>query len=229
MTKGEILNWLEGNKDARGIKHWEKAGNENWTSYGIGMTKLKSIAKKIGKDHELAIELWDLKNFECKVLSTLVEIPRLVTRSQIEQQLKDVGFWMLSHAYCNYLLKLHPDLQSLSEEWIESPNHLKRRCGYQLLYQLAQNKKSLPDSYFYPYIETIHAKILNEENFVKDAMNNALWGIGMRTKALNEKCIIVAGDIGVVDVDYGDNSCKAIRVEEHLKSERVQKKIQSSG
>ena len=46
MTKKEILNYLEQNKDERGIRHWEKAGVGGMSSVGIGVTKLKAFAKK---------------------------------------------------------------------------------------------------------------------------------------------------------------------------------------
>ena len=64
-----------------------------------------------------------------------------------------------------------------------------------------------------------------EENFVKDAMNNALIMIGSRSKALNERAISVAKFIGKVEVDYGDNSCQAMDGVKHLNSDRIQSKL----
>jgi len=46
------------NKDQRGIDYWERVGFPGKT-FGIGLTKLKALAKKIGKDHQLALELWN--------------------------------------------------------------------------------------------------------------------------------------------------------------------------
>ena len=75
-------------------------------------------------------------------------------------------------------------------------------------------------------IERIEKELQQEENFVKDAMNNALWSIGMRSKKLNKRCITAAQKVGIVEVDYGDNSCKAINVVAHLTSNRIQKKFE---
>ena len=46
-------------KNERGIAHWNK---RSWKlrSYGIGLTQLRKLAKKIGRDHELAAELFGL-------------------------------------------------------------------------------------------------------------------------------------------------------------------------
>lgn len=225
MKKQDILDFLEENKDERGIKHWENAGVNGMSSVGIGVTKLKAFAKKVGKNHKLALELWDEAIFESKTLSTLIDDPKAISRAQINRQVKDVGFWMLSHAYCNYLLIKYPGINNLAEEWNKSTDVLEKRCGFQLYYQIAKNDKELPDEYFSPLIERIEKELQQQENFVKDAMNNALWSIGMRSKELNKKCISAANNIGKVEVDYGQNSCEAINVTAHLTSERIQTKL----
>ena len=224
-TKAAILKHLNDNKDTRGIKIWENTGIKGMASVGIGVTKLKTFAKQIGKNSGLAKELWNEPLFESKVLSTLIDDPKNLSREQINQQLNDLHFWMLSHAYCNYLLPKYPQITELAEEWIESSHDLERRCGFQLYYQIAKNNKKISDDYFFPLIERIEKNLQHEENFVKDAMNNALWSIGMRNKALNERCIKAAVKIGRVEVDYGDNSCEALNVEMHLTSDRTQKKF----
>ena len=217
--------YLEENKDVRGIKIWKNAGIEGLRSVGIGMTKLKAQAKQIGKNHQIALELWEEPIFESKALATLIDDPKVIDRKQIDRQVKDLNFWMLSHAYCNYLLPKYPDVQALAEEWVKSKNDLERRCGFQLYYQIAKNDKKLPDSYFFPIVDRIEKEIQQEENLVKDAMNNALWSIGMRSKDLNLYCIKAAGSIGTVEVDYGQNSCEALNVSKHLTADRVQKKF----
>lgn len=226
FSKRDIINYLNENKDERGIKHWENAGVEGMSSVGIGVTKLKAFAKKVGKNHELALELWNEPIFESKTLATLIDNPKVITRQQINQQVQDLNFWMLSHAYCNYLLPKYPAINNLAEEWIESENELEKRCGFQLYYQIAKNNKKLPEDYFLPIIDMIERDLQEQENFVKDAMNNALWSIGMRSKALNARCIKAANSIGKVNVDYGQNSCEAINVTAHLTADRIQKKFQ---
>lgn len=225
INKESVLTYLEANKDARGIKIWQNSGISGMTSVGIGVTKLKAYAKGIGKNHHLAMELWDEPIFESKILATLIDDPKLIGREQINKQVRELHFWMLSHAYCNYLLPKFPDVQQLAEEWITSKNDLVRRCGFQLYYQIAKNNKKLPDAYFDPILQQIERDIKKEENFVKDAMNNALWSIGMRSKELNERCIYMARSIGKINVDYGQNSCEAIDVVKHLSADRIQKKF----
>jgi 3-methyladenine DNA glycosylase AlkD len=156
-------------------------------------------------------------------MATLIDDPKQVTREQIDRQVADVDFWMLSYSYCSNLLPKVPFIPALAEEWMNSVDHLKRRCGFALLYQIARDNKKLPYTYFIPFIGRIEKELQGEENFVKDAMNAALFAIGKRSEELNTLALEAAKRIGKVTVDYGDNSCQALDVVAHLTSDRKRK------
>ena len=52
MTKTEVLDLLKENRDARGEANWQAVGDRTGglTSFGIGLTKLRAIAKQVGRD-----------------------------------------------------------------------------------------------------------------------------------------------------------------------------------
>ena len=227
MTTTEVLKLLEENKNEKGIKHWENSGDKDMDSFGIGVTQLKKLAKKIGKDHELAMELWEYPNYDVKTISTLIDDPKQVTKKQAEAQVEDAEMWLLSYSYCSNLLSKVDFQKELAVEWTTSGDDIKRRCAYLLLYNIAKDDKQLNDNFFESYISLIKEKIQVEENLVKDAMNNALLMIGQRNKSLNDKAIEAAKNIGKIDINYGDNSCQPFDVVQHLTSERVQKKLTS--
>lgn len=60
MTVSEVLALLDAERDERGMNNWEKLRPENagMRSYGIGLTRLRKLAKRIGRDRELALALW---------------------------------------------------------------------------------------------------------------------------------------------------------------------------
>ncbi len=225
MTPNDVLALLEENKNERGIAVWNRTGLQDIGSFGLGVTQLKAIAKKIEKSHQLALELWNLPYLDTRILATLVDNPKEVTPEQAEQQISEKHGWMLSNAYCSYLLSKTSFAKEKAVEWMETSDNLKKRCGFLLLYNLAKDDKKLPDSFFMPYLDMIEAKLQSEENFVKDSMNTALLAIGQRNRTLNSRAIDVAHAIGVVEVDYGDNSCQAIDCLKHLTSERIQSKF----
>jgi 3-methyladenine DNA glycosylase AlkD len=224
MTIDEVKTLLKANKDERGTRYFEKLGLP-WSSYGIGLTRLKKLARQVGKDHELALKLWNEDNYDLVTLSTMIDEPAKVTRQQVEEQVNGLQFWMLAHSYCNNLMPKVAFQQELAEEWMNSGNDIKRRVAYLLFYNIARDNKKLEDAYFEPLIDTIKSVLQQEENFVKDAMNNALIMIGSRSKQLNEKALEAARSIGRVEVDYGDNSCQVMDAVQHLNSDRIKKKL----
>lgn len=224
MNKMSVYKLLEVNKNERGILNWEKFKFQNWTSFGIGLTQLKALAKQIGKNHDLAVELWNEPNYDVKTIAVLIEEPKKVDKAQIEVMVNDVSMWMMSHTWVQNLFSKVVFAKDLAEEWRLSKNDVKRRCGYAFLYYLVKDKK-VPDAYFLPILSEIETKIQQEENFVKDAMNNVLFAAGQRSKLLNVRCLEIVSAIGKITVDYGDNSCEAVDVIKHLTSERLQQKL----
>ncbi len=226
MEKEEVIKLFELNQDSQGIEYWAKTPySKQMKSYGIGLTKLKKMAKEIGHDHRLALQLWHMPVIESKTMSTLIDEPSEIDEQQVEDQIDETGFWLLSHSYCTNLMPNVKFLKRKAVEWIDYEDNLRRRCGFLLLYQLAKNDKNLEDIFFDPYLDMIEEDIQDEENFVKDAMNNALLMIGQRSKHLHTRALVVAKRIGKIEVDYGDNSCKPADVLKHLTSEQISSKF----
>ena len=224
MDKAAVYKLLEVHKNERGIENWKKFKYRDWTSFGIGLTQLKSLAKQLGKNHKLALELWQEPNYDLKTLAILIDDPKKVDSTQIESMVNDVGMWMMSHTWVQNLFSKVPFAKDLATDWRLSKNDVKRRCGFAFLYYLAKDKK-VGDAYFLPILSEIESRIQQEENFVKEAMNNVLFSVGQRSKLLNRRCIEIATTIGQITVDYGDNSCEAVDVIKHLTSERIQVKL----
>jgi 3-methyladenine DNA glycosylase AlkD len=227
MTVKTIMDLLFRNRNERGMEAWKKAQFGGLDSYGIGLTQLKQLAKKIRRDHLLAMQLWASANYDTRIMGILIDEPAKVTMEQIEKQVHDCSYWLLSHVYCSCLLNKTPFALDLSAEWADHKDPVHRRCAYLLIYQIAQNDKKLHNSFFVDYLVRIERSIRKEENFVKDAMNSAMFMIGRRNLELNARAIAAASKIGPVEIDYGDNSCKAMNVLENLTDIRLQLRLKA--
>jgi len=228
MTKTQVIALLRKNKDDRGQASWKKLG-QPLKSFGIGLTQLRKLAKQIGRDHDLALDLWTNEYYDARVIGALIDEPKKMTREQAEAQIDDVHLGMLAHVYCSCdaALAKAEIATELAVDWAESKDDVRRRCGYLLFYELSKNKKNpaLNDTFFRKYVDRIQESIHDEENWVRDAMNTALLGIGKRSLALNKAVIRAAKKIGPVEVDYGDNSCKAPDILQHMTSPALQKRL----
>lgn len=231
MTKTQIIALLKQNRNERGIAHWKKreAKTSKLKSFGIGLTQLRKLAKQIGRDHQLAQQLWKSDIYDAKIIGLLIDDPKRLSREQAEEQVEGLKAGMLSHVFaaCDATLAKTPFAFELARDWMESKDAMRRRCGYSLLYELSKkNMKAMDDAYFLGRIEHIRDTIHGEEMWVREAMNTALMGIGKRNKKLNKAAILAAEAIGPVDIDYGDgNRCKPLDVLKHLTSDYLKKKL----
>lgn len=234
MTKTQVLALLKENQNERGISHWKKMGSSKkggLKSFGIGLTQLRKLAKQIGRDHKLAMQLWKSDIYDAKIIGLLVDDPQQVSREQAEQQVDQLNAGMLSHVFasCDATLAKTPFAFELARDWTESKDPVRRRCGYSLLYELSKkNPKGMDDAYLLGRIDHIRNAIHGEEMWVREAMGAALMGIGKRNKQLNKAAVRAAKAIGPIDIDYGDdNRCEPLDVLKHLTSDYLKKKLKA--
>jgi 3-methyladenine DNA glycosylase AlkD len=133
MNKSEVLVMLEDNKNERGMEHWQKGGSKTGKlkSYGIGLSVLRKLAKKVGRDHQLAKQLWKSNYYDAKVLGLLIDDPKMITREQAEAQVEDLADGLLVHVYssCGATLAKTPFARELAVEWVRSKDNTRNEHG----------------------------------------------------------------------------------------------------
>lgn len=229
MNKSQVLALLKENKNERGIQKWKQMEAEatQLKSFGIGLTQLRKLAKQVGRDHKLARQLWKSDVYDAKVISLLIDDPKVVTRDQIEEQVEELEGGYLAHVFstCGATLAKTPFAYAVMYDWVESDDPTRRRCGYSLLYEMCKSY-DFDDDYLVECIDYIRDYVHEEEMWVRESMCWAMIGIGLRSKKLNKLAVKAAKAIGPVEIDYGDNnSCEAPNMVKHLTGAWVKKKL----
>jgi 3-methyladenine DNA glycosylase AlkD len=233
MTKAQVLALLKEHSNPRGVEHWKRsaASARGVKSFGIGLPQLRRVARQIGRDRTLALQLWNSEYYDAKVIGLLIDDPRQITREQAEQQVEQLGTGMLAHVFasCDATLAKAPLAFGLATDWMTSADSVRRRCAYGLLYELSKKKvKGMDDDFLLARIEHIRDNIHGEEMWVRESMSAALMGIGKRNRVLNQAAIDAARAIGPVDIDYGDdNDCEPLDVLKHLTSPALQQRLKN--
>ncbi len=231
MTASEVLALLEANQDERGIQYWKKleGAASKLRSFGLGLTRLRKLAKQIGRDHELAMELWKTDVYDAKVIALLIDDPKLITREQAEAQVEQLEGGYLEHVFssCDATLAKTPFVVELADDWMASEDAVRRCCGYGLLYEISKwKKKSAPDdAYFLERIAHIAENFDREEKAVKGSMGGALMGIGKRNVKLNRAAVKLARVISPIDLSSEGRSCEPFDVVKHLTSDYLKEKL----
>ena len=101
MNRTKVMALLEANQNADGIRKWEAKGSKpgKLKSLGIGLTILRKLARQIGRDHDLALELWESEVYDARVIALLIDDPRQITREQAEAQVESVDQGQLEHVF----------------------------------------------------------------------------------------------------------------------------------
>ena len=60
---------------------------------GVSMPDLRKLAKELGKDHELALELWQTGIAEARIIAAMVDEPNRLTDVQTEDWVRGINSW----------------------------------------------------------------------------------------------------------------------------------------
>ncbi len=159
---------------------------------GISVGQLRTIAKRIGRDHELAEELWSSGIFEARILAAFIADPKCLTRRQANAWAKDFECWADCDGLCIHLFRKTPFAQELAVAWSSRGEELVKRAGFTMMTTLAVHDKAADNEVFRAYLKRVQEEAIDERHNVKKGVNWALRQIGKRNQILNRDSIRTA-------------------------------------
>jgi 3-methyladenine DNA glycosylase AlkD len=219
----EVLEWMESIRSDSNLAGMARYGIRTDRSFGIGMEPLKSKAKEIGKDQELALDLWETGYRDARHLAVLISDRKKVTDTQMESWVKDFDSWDVCDGACLHLFANSPLAVGKAKEWAQREGEFQRRAGFVLMATVTVKQKKLPDSELEAFLPLIEEYCTDERNFVRKAVNWALRQIGKRNVELNASAIETAERIASLDSKAARWIAKdALR---ELRSDAVQERL----
>ncbi len=161
-------------------------------AYGISTPVLHALARRIGKDQELAEQLWSSGIHEAKSLATLIGESGKVTAAQMERWVRGFDSWDVVDGACCYLYAAAKPAWTKVYEWSSRHSEFEKRAAFSLAAYLSYKDKSTEDAEFERFLSVIEREAYDERNFVKKAVNWALRNIGKRSLRLNAAAIRTA-------------------------------------
>jgi 3-methyladenine DNA glycosylase AlkD len=219
----EILRELESLADPRAVEGMARFGISSKNTYGVPIPSLRVMAKKIGRNHVLAQQLWSSGIHEARILAGMVDSPEVVTEEQMESWVKDFDSWDVCDQVCSNLFDKAKLAHRKAVEWSRRREEFVKRAGFVLMAALSVHDKKAKDEAFLKFLPIIKRESIDDRNFVKKAVNWALRQIGKRNIALNRAAVAAAGEIQRMD----SKSAKWIASDalRELTGEAVQKKL----
>lgn len=192
MSVKEILVWLKAHGSADGRTGMARYGIVSPKVFGVSMTTMRPLVKEVGKSHALAAELWASGWLEARLLASLIDEPRLVTATQMDQWARDFDNWAVCDSVCLHLFCRAEARWTKAAAWLPRQAEFVRRAGCAQLAALAVHDKRAPDDAFLAQLPGLEVIADDERPLVKKGVSWALRQIGKRNAALHAACLPVA-------------------------------------
>ena len=191
----EIITELKKISSVKAKATQEYFGIKNVQSFGLTVPQMRAVAKRIGTNHPLALQLWKTKIHEARHIATMIADEKFLTEKLMEQWLKDLNSWDIVDGCCSNYFRKSPVAYQKAMEWTSRKKEFEKRAGFSLMCYLAVHDKKAEDKKFEQFLPCIIKHSDDERNFVRKAVNWALRQIGKRNERLCKKAIAVGKEI----------------------------------
>jgi 3-methyladenine DNA glycosylase AlkD len=178
--------------------------------YGVSIEQLKKIQRRVKRDHELALGLYDSGVYDAMFLAGLVADDDRMTK-------KDLQRWV-DRAYCSGLAEFTVPWvaaegqhgRELASRWIDSKKELVAAAGWSTWSGLValRDDADLDLDELGGLLVRVQRTIHGEKNRVRYAMNGFVIALGSYVKPLTGAAKKAAKQIGSVAVDMGRTACQ---------------------
>lgn len=197
MTVKEVLAQLESFGDDARRKHNTKAGAPD-NQFGVKLGDLRTIAKKIKTDHDLALKLWDTGNVEAQLLATLIIKPSALSAKDVDRLTRSTTCAQVAEWMNSYVVADHPEAEALRQKWMKDKDRWAARAGWHLTASRV-NKGLGKDDGIDPeaLLDRIEKELPRAAPEVQWTMNNTLGAIGIKHAALRKRAVAIGEKIGL--------------------------------
>ena len=226
MTIHDILHQLRALATPERQAGMARAGINNSAALGVRLPDLRQLAKTVGKDHALALQLWDTGIHEARILASLIADPKQTTTAQMNAWAATFSSWDVTDQCAINLFRKTPQAYEMAATWAQQEAEFVKRAGFALMATLAVHDKHVEDHAFAAFFPLIEQAASDSRNFVKKAVNWALRQIGKRNLLLNQQAIECAERLQ----QQASRSAQWIAVDalRELRSQAIQRRLKNA-
>jgi len=203
--------------------------------FGVKVADMKLLMKKAGKDHALALELWDTGNADAMYLAGLMADAQKITPKDLERWAKTSTWQMLSEYSVAGVAADSPHGMALARKWIDDRQEKVASAGWNTWSGVVSVRED--SELDLKELERLLARVekqvqAEKRQRVRYTMNGFVTAVGCYVTPLAKRALAAAKKIGPVEVEMGDTECKvhvaAARIEKVAGSGRAGRKRKSA-
>lgn len=193
--------------------------------FGVKIQDLKIIEKKVKKDHDLALGLFNTGNADAMYLAGLIADDSKMTKKDLQTWIEMALSSNISEYTVPWVCAAGNYGFELGMEWIDSKQEHIATAGWNTLAGLTALKADdeLEIETYLKLINRVEKTIHAVRNRERYAMNSFLITVGSYVTALTNDAKAAGARIGVVTVDMNGTSCKVPGVIDYIS------KVESKG
>jgi 3-methyladenine DNA glycosylase AlkD len=181
-----------GNEKVRAQNRRSGAGENQ---FGVRLGDIRKLAAEIKSNDPLARALWDTGNVDARLLAILLIKPKNLSRDEVDRMVRSVGFPQVADWLNTYVVKNHPDKESLRRSWMEEEDPWAARAGWSLT---SERIGKSPDGLDLPaLLDRIEAEMGSAAPEVQWTMNFCLAGIGIHFPEHRQRALAIGERLGI--------------------------------
>ncbi|QEG23002.1 DNA alkylation repair protein [Mariniblastus fucicola] len=224
MNVNEVMSALKkvGSEQSRKI-YARHGAPENM--FGCKVADMKTIAKKIKGQQDLALELYSTGNADAMYLAGIVADGTRMKKADLNQWAREANWYMVSEYAVAGVAAEHPDAVAIANKWIAAKKEHVAAAGWSTYAGIVMTKddSELNLKEIKSHLKMIEASIDKAKNRVRYTMNGFVIAVGGYVEPLIDVAKATAKKIGKVEVEMGETSCKVPLATDYIE------KIESMG
>jgi len=224
MTAADILNELKPLGKASYKNVLLKHGATE-PVFGVKIEYLKKIQKRVKKEYQLALDLYDTGVYDAMYLAGLIADDANMTKKDLQRWADNAPCPVISEYTVAWVAAESPHGWEMGLKWIDSKKESVAATGWSTLGGIVSIKDDaeLDIAKLKQLLDRVAKTIHQQPNRVRYVMNGFVIAVGAYVKSLAKDALTAAAKIGTVTVDMGETACKVPVAADYIK------KIQERG
>lgn len=219
MELKEIMEELESLGTDRTKKVYMSNGAKE-PVFGVTISAMKPIFKKIKYNQVLAEQLYATGNYDAMYLAGMIAEPKKMTEEDFDRWIEAAYFYMISDYIVAVTLAETDIAFAVADRWIDSGKELTMSAGWSCYEWLLGTRKDseFDKSKLMAMLNRVRDTIHNQPNRTKYAMNNFMMSVGISYLPLHGEAMKIAQEVGKVEVFNGKNLCQTNVAAEYIQN-----------
>jgi len=190
----EIINYFQQIGTLKHQQNLKKRGIPEATLLGVPMILIRKLAKKIGKNQTLALELWASKLYEAQLLAVLIADSDQTSPELLEIWLNEVNSRELCDHLSHYLIARVETAKVYLIKWARDSREFFRRAAFNTITMRVLYHYYTVDELDL-FLDLIWECSFDSRIYVKKAVSFALREIGRIGVAERDRAVALASEL----------------------------------